>query len=382
MKFFLFYKKILSIGGAENLLIEHYNFLKKKNKIVKIVTYKNDLLKSKEITKDIIEVKNIIGLFVFFLKENSYSKIICHSGYIDIFLSCVFFFKRYSIFLHQPTVMSYNEQDKYALKNLNKLSKSFKSYIIKKNILLYKKIFLKINLYKKTYLNLRFIISYLAIRYSLNVFVLSKISKIEKKSIYNINTKLISGAIKEENIFRWDKKKNKKIKLCIMSRIDINKRIKKVLRAINISKNKKKILLDIYGKGPHLKEIKKTIKHLRLGNFVKYKGFLEERKKFQTIFKYDFFICVDMADFRISSYESLKAKTPVILTNETPIDQTLKRLNCFHYCTPTVLEISKLLENIKKYRKLKINWIKVEKYLRKFTWNNYFNKVDYYVRKN
>ena len=278
--------------------------------------------------------------------------------------------------------MSFNEQDKYAIKNLYKLNHVFKIPVIRKNILIYKKIFQKITFIKKLYLNLRFIISYLALKYSQNVFVLSKVSKIEKKSIYNIDAKIISGAIKEEGIFKWKKKTNKKIKLCIMSRLDINKRIKKIIRAISISKNRKKILLDIYGSGPQLKEIKKTIKLLRLEKSVKYKGFLDEKKKFKTIFKYDFFLCLDMADFRISSYESLKAKTPVILTTETPIDRTLERLNCFYYCEPTVLKISDFLEDIEKHKRSKVNWLKIQKYLKKFTWNNYFNKIEFYVGKN
>ena len=68
MKINLFYKKIINRGGAENLLLNHYESLKSKDNTVKIITYKNLLIKKKH--KDIIIVNNFIGLILYMLKNN------------------------------------------------------------------------------------------------------------------------------------------------------------------------------------------------------------------------------------------------------------------------------------------------------------------------
>ena len=81
MSTYLFYKKIINHGGAENLLLNHYNSLIKEGKKVKIITYQNKLFENSSLNKDIIDVKNIFGFFLFLIKNNNKNKtIICHSG--------------------------------------------------------------------------------------------------------------------------------------------------------------------------------------------------------------------------------------------------------------------------------------------------------------
>ena len=57
-----------------------------------------------------------------------------------------------------------------------------------------------------------------------------------------------------------------------------------------------------------VKHLNKLIKLLKLEDKVSLKGFGGERKV-NIISSYDYFVCIDMADFRLSCFESLKCKT-------------------------------------------------------------------------
>jgi len=384
MNTYLFYKKIINHGGAENLLLNHHKSLSKEKGKVKIITFENRLFVNNSIKKDIIVVKNIFGFFLLLLKNGiKNKKIICHSGYIDVYLASLFFKIDYSVFLHQPTLLSFNESDKFAFKNLEKLESDKKLDLFKENIQILKRLRKKITFLQKQYFNYRFLLSRLALKKAKNTFVLSEISKVEKKTLYGINSHALIGAINNKSVLKYKKnlsEKNNNLYFCIVARLDVNKRIKKFIRSINSSKNKDKLYFDIYGKGPQLNDIKKTINILGLSNNVKCKGFLSEEEKLNTINKYDYFICIDMADFRISSYESLKARTPVILTTETYPDEDLKGLNCFLFCQPNKKNISRLINDLYENKNLNsINWNLIEEKLSKVEWYNYFKKINFHV---
>ena len=384
MSTYLFYKKIINHGGAENLLLNHYNSLIKEGKKVKIITYQNKLFENSSLNKDIIDVKNIFGFFLLLFKNNNKNKtIICHSGYIDVFLISLFFKINYSAFLHQPTLLSFNESDKFAFKNLEKLEAEKKLDLFSENLKIFKRLKEGMTFYQKQYCNFRFLLSRLALNKAKNTFVLSETSREEKKTLYGINSYALRGAINNKDILKYKKSlsdKNDNMYFCIVARLDINKRIKKFIRSINSSKNKDNLYLDIYGKGPQLNDIEKTINILKLNNNIKCKGFLSEENKLDIINKYDYFICVDMADFRISSYESLKARTPVILTTETYPDKDFQDLNCFLYCRPNNKDISEIINKLYENKNLKsINWNLVEEKLSKVEWYNYFKEINYHV---
>ena len=74
------------------------------------------------------------------------------------------------------------------------------------------------------------------------------------KNVYSLR-----GAIEKNNLINSVKDKDKdKIKLIILSRLDINKRISKVIKSLNLTSNKN-IILDIYGKGEYEEHLKKLI---------------------------------------------------------------------------------------------------------------------------
>ena len=242
MSTYLFYKKIINHGGAENLLLNHYKSLIKDGEKVKIITFKNKLFENSHFETSIIDVNNIIGLFLFLIKNNNKNKtIICHSGYIDIFFISLFFKINYSVFLHQPTLLSFNESDKYAFKNLEKLKAEKKLNLFSENIKIFKRLKEGMTFYQKQYCNYRFLLSRLALKKAKNTFVLSETSREEKKTLYGINSRVLKGAINNKDILKYKKSlsnKNDNMYFCIVARLDINKRIKKFIRSISSSKNR------------------------------------------------------------------------------------------------------------------------------------------------
>ncbi len=374
----LFYKSLTNIGGAENLLIKEYEFFQNEGLYPIILTFENKILDK---SFKVIKIKNIFDL-IFKIKKIKPYKIICSSGHIDIFIASILGFFSYFLHIHQPSLLSFNETDKFALNNLEKLKKIFqKNEQIMMNIKIFKKLKKRLNVINKIFINIRFLISYLSISKAKKVFVLSSFSVQEKQALYNKLAVSIRGAIQKVNKLETNYKKddNKNINLVIVSRIDINKRISKVIRAIK--KSNKKINLDIYGVGEYSSHLERLIKLLNLGDRIKLRGFLEERNKTEIINQYDYFVCVDMADFRISCFEALNSKTPVILTKESFPNEDFDNLNCFNYTDVDIKSLINTFNNLKYKNNLMIDWSSVEIKLKKLIWHNYFQKLNEHITK-
>ena len=374
----LFYKSLTNIGGAENLLIREYEFFKNEGLYPIILTFENKILDK---SYKVIKIKNIFDL-IFKIKKIKPHKIICSSGHIDIFIASILGFFPYFLHIHQPSLLSFNETDKFAINNLEKLKKTFeKNQQIMMNIKIFKKLKKRLNVINKIFINLRFLISYLSISKAKKVFVLSSFSVEEKQILYNKPAISIRGAIKkvQKLEINYKKNNNKNINLVIVSRIDINKRISKVIRAIK--RANKKINLDIYGVGEYSSHLKKVIKLLNLEDKIKLKGFLEEKNKTEIINQYDYFVCVDMADFRISCFEALNSKTPVILTKQSFPNEDFDNLKCFNYTDVDSKSLINTLNNLTHKNNLRIDWSLVEIKLKKLVWHNYFKKLNEYITK-
>ena len=96
------------------------------------------------------------------------------------------------------------------------------------------------------------------------------------------------------------------------------------------------------------KHLSKLIKLLKLEDKVSLKGFLEEKEKLNIISSYDYFVCIDMADFRLSCFESLKCKTPVILTTESFPNPDFDDLNCLFYSDPEIQSLKIIFDKLSK----------------------------------
>ena len=262
--------------------------------------------------------------------------------------------------------MSYNEFDKYAFKNLERLDYLLSKFNKKK----FRRLKKKISPIKIFLLNIRFILSKLSLKNAKKVFVLSNYAKEEKKILYNIDTIVASGAI--DKLIPFKKKHiGKSIKLISLSRLDKNKRIKLIINALK-KINNKNIYLDIYGKGPEKQRLQRQIESLLLTDNIKLRGFIDEKDKKQIYSKYDFSICIDFADFRITSIESVNASCPVILSNETSLN-FIKKYDFLYFCEPNLNSLTKAILNMLDK---KTNWSNREMFLNNYLWKNYFNKIN------
>lgn len=363
--YLLFYKSFFNYGGAEALLFKHYNHIIQNGNSCTIVTFKNDLLREDNDIK-IIEVGGVFGL-ISYLFFNKFDKIFASSGHIEIYISCLITFNKFNYLIHQPSTMSFNEYDKYAFNNLKKL----KPLIDKNYYRLFKKIKHRIKFYPLIKIHFRFLLSLFALRSAKNTFVLSEFAKKEKKILYNIDSHYFSGGISKIYPLVEKQKTNKTINLISLSRLDKNKRIDKVIKAIKFSKNKN-IFLDIFGTGNQYNYLNDLIKNLNLKKQVSLKGYLREEDKTSIFYKYDFSICLDFADFRITSIESINYSCPVILSTDTSIADCNK-YDFLFLCNPSIPNIKNLINNIQE---LNVDWKNRENFLKMFLWNNYFNNLD------
>ena len=339
-RYLLFYKNLINHGGAERLLLKHYNYLNINNNC-QIVTFKNNLFKDSEY--EVIEVKGVLGLIIYLCKNRFY-RIYGSSGHIEIFIASLLSFSKYYYFIHQPSTMSFNEFDKYAFNNLDKL----RSLIDKRYYLLFKKIKKKINYIDQMKINIRYILSKYALKYAKNTFVLSSFAEAEKKTLYNINAKHLCGAISKIYPLKINKNKKEKVRIISLSRLDKNKRIDRVIKAIKILDNRN-IYLDIYGIGNEYENLSNLISRLNLNKQIKLKGFLDDNLKSKVFQEYDYCICIDFADYRITSIESINFSCPVIISSDTSMRE-IDQYNFLLFCDPSVkgiINFFKKLDNIK-----------------------------------
>lgn len=386
-KIVLFYKKLVSFGGAERLLLEEYaNF--------KFLGYKADIV-SFEIGKDIflknknadIDKKNVIALngrnpimniyrLIRYMRLNKNALYLISSGHVDFYLASLFVAIDYSLHLHQPAFMSFTEQDKYSLfmkeayRRLISGSYASEKFIgVKKNI----------SLAKKLFINLRAVFSILAIKKARHVFVLSQYAKREKKIMYGVDPYVFQAALNKK-IFHHKPKRikgydNFKHKILTVGRLDANKRIDELIRAFQIFlRDAPDSILLIGGTGREYKSLKDLTGDLGLEKNVKFLGFIPEDRLFDYYATADLFVSIDWADFRISAYEALAAGTKALLSSETEADQRLIDSGYLYLTVPekasTAMAMKKALDNKNIIKRDNLN-----KLLEDYTWENYFHKI-------
>lgn len=380
-----FYKSLIDVGGAERLLVNSYLSMKKLGYDVKVVSYlinEKALFDSPIQKEDFIELKSslYIGRFkklCFLLKNFSRSKIICDSGHIDIYLASLFVKFDYSLHLHHPLFMSFNDFDKYSI-----FLKSKYNYWVSSNYgaIKFNDIKSKLTVLDKIFINIRAFFSILSIRKAENIFVLSKYAYDEKKSVFNVNSKIICGALDSN---KFDKPPQNSIdsfvtfeyRILTIARLDENKRIDQIILAINyLVKKKYNVCLIIGGKGPEYESLKNLVERLNLSDNIFFIGFINEELLHSYYASADIFVSIDWADYRITSYESLLAGTPVILSNEVEYDDYLMRNQYVMTCKPKAKELGLLLEKKMQDENYKSK-VFLNDYLENFTWDNYVKKM-------
>ena len=381
----LFYKQILQVGGAENLFLNHYLYLKNKGKDVRLLTFKfNSNLLRKVERNDLILLNGrhwILGVisYIYYIFTLKPERIFCHSGLIETYLSTLFFPVKYFTFFHHPTSMTVNDTDKFSLI----FWRRFIYY--HSNDYMFPKIYQKyksLKLIKKIYINFRTIISQKALSCSHRIFVLTKKAQIELKNIYGYDSYEVSGAITTEKLNNISLIKSKRritadsvINLLTISRLEEDKRIDIILESINILIKKGiNLKLIIGGTGSYKEQLLSRSNELNLDAFVQFEGFIPSENLDHFYDKADLFITIDWADYRITTYEAIARKTKVIVSDDTAESELLES----SYLFTSPCNAKELADTILRaiYTSNKWDDEKLIKYLSSFTWDSYFSNVE------
>ena len=388
----IFYKNLIEPGGAERLLVKVYENLISEGYDVDIVGYKinKEALFGVKVKGDkLIEfgskssVINFIRL-INYMRRNKNAIFLCDSGHIDVYLASIFSRTKYSLHLHHPLFMSFNDYDKYSV-----FLKRFFGKRIKSNFGASRFVEIQngLSIMTKISLNIRAKISILAIKKSLNNFVLSEYAKGEKKELFGVNSEVVCGAL-ENDIFNFkvkdiDEKYDKYDSLILtVGRLDINKRISELIQAFKILKDEGlNAGLLIGGKGPEYNNLKTLVEDLNLQDDIYFLGFIPEEDLYDYYHRVDLFASIDWADYRITSYEALAMGTKVILSDETDTDEFLIKSSYLYITSPTIKDTAECMKQALEDEP-KVSESELFKYLNDFTWRKYTRKLIHIMETN
>ena len=375
MKVILFYKKLIKNGGAEQLLLETYKQISKLHECEIVVFELNKKLFN--LNKSIKIIKGNIGLFLYLIKQRK-SIIIGSSGHINLFFVTFFQLKSFYYHIHQPSIFSYNEMDKYAFGKLKKLRKLFndkKKYEefceLKKNLSIKNKIFC----------NMHYILSKISFKWSIKTFVLSELAVREKKILYNIDSIILRGAINttKQNL-HGNNKKNEKFKIITISRLVYDKRLDLVIKSLNLLKDKN-INYFIYGEGPEKNNLIKLVKKLKLENSVNILGYIDEKNKYKEIASSDLFVSIGAADFNLTTIESIYYKTPVLLSNDSYYEKIFELTKSVKYCNQNEIDVSNSIEYFVSNKNNDVDWESIQKYINiNLTWSKFSDSLNNLIK--
>lgn len=391
-KIVLFYKKLLEPGGAERLLLNEYHEFKALGYAVNILGFRisQDALFQEEIcSEDICELGDdswILSLahFVRYIQKNRDAYYLCASGHIEMYIASLLTGINYSLHIHHPSFMSFNETDKYSLFQKKHFQAMLKSnfgasrFEVIKNNLSWK---------QKFYINLRAILSIASIKHSLHNFVLSSYAQKEKKILFGVESHVLCGAL-DDSIFTYVPSKdfslyeNYTYKLLTIARLDENKRIDELLKAFALFLEREpNSILFIGGKGPEKSNLESLAHELNIHEHVVFLGFIPDNELFDYYAMADAFVSIDWADYRITMYESLAMNTKVLLSNETDADEFLLNSHYLYVTQPDSSHCYDALQQVLK-NEPSISFTELKSYLKKFTWQSYCKEIAKILSKN
>lgn len=372
-KIIIIYDKLINPGGAERLALKYYSFLKKRGYKVEFWTTKiNNQALFGFNRKDINIFKNWLSIGFSIVRQRK-SIFIVDSGFIKFFLATFFIKPIYFLHLHHPLFMSFNDFDKFSFIHSNWKEKYLKSNLGAQNLIQQ-----KFNILKKIKLNIRAALFYLFVKKASGTIVLSNYAKKEKQDLFNIDSKVLRGALSKVVPYKINKN-SKNISFLMVGRLDKNKRIDLLLNVFKkfISRNKQCISLDIIGTGEEYYNLIGLSKKLKLDDKIKFHGFIDDEELIDKYKTSDVFISLDWADYKITMYEALNYSCQVIVTEETELEHEISQSGRVHLTTLDPKSIMIAMENsIRNVSKSYDNNI-----LKPVLWNNYFLQTNNYIIK-
>lgn len=379
----LFYKRLVTLGGAEVLLGQHYAWLRAQGRHVTVICFEvGDLERIAIDSADLIVLPGRgtvtqTRALAAELKRHRSATVVCHSGHIELGVAAWVAGVDFGVFEHQPTTMSFNESDKFATRiwprycTFARRDAMFDRLTAQRDAL---------PPLRRAYIEVRSWLSQAVLRRARVRFVLSSYAVREKVAVFGLEALALSGAIPPERVAALADKPNPRavpnqVELVSVSRIDENKRIDVLIDAVALLRARgRDVRLKLGGRGPATDILKAQAERLGLADAVTFLGYVPEVDIPKLYAGMDLFVTIDWADFRITTYEVLAENRRVIVSDDTDVDPVLLASGYLFVSAPVA---ETLAATIDRALTTPVAWdrVRLGQYLTDFTWPVYFARI-------
>jgi len=396
-KIVLFTNSLTSVGGGERLALEEEKYFCSKGNRTYILTYEFNkrVLFDGTYKPRVVKVMNkktnsgnilITTIFRILslrakIREIKPDIIIAQSAWECIYLYFATLFTPYFYVVHiHGTIFWFNNNLlKYAFIHRSVFNEIRNSIVGHREFIPIKPP--KTNLAKRIATELIAVAMYLGVRKAKRIFVLSNHMRWEVSKLYGKDAIVLQGAF-PRRIFSYKSKKNIKQKLGLknkriiltINRLDPRKRTGLLIRAFKqMGKKWKNVILVIGGVGPDEERLKRMVKDLNIENKVKFVGYVEEHELWDYYSCCDVFAHLNWADFAIAPFEALALGKKVVWTSEMDVDESFIKSKRIFITDPEEKKVAQALERALATRVIKES--KLYNLLRKYTWDQYFQRI-------
>lgn len=339
-------RKFIQIGGSEIFAFNLFEEINKKKKIFIFCLYLSNPCKKfikknyQSIEKTIITPSlslNFLNFTLNFLFSRN-NKIIFNYGLVEMFFIKFFLFRKIIYLAH----------DMFKFDEFNQVD-------YKKN--------------DKTFNFRLFLIGLIEKKFN-KVIVLTKMAQYERKKLFNYKPKVLKAAIR--NIDDFSISRSYPLLLSI-GRLVKKKNIDILLFAFKkINKIYPKIKLEVCGDGKEIEYLKEISTSIKLSNKIKFRGFVDDKKKMLMIKKSICVFCLDRADYDLVVWESLLHSKPVVCSDTMEISKKLIETG---WVIKSKIDPSNIYLNTIKLIKKKRKFNKLKAILNNYTFQKYSRKI-------
>jgi glycosyltransferase involved in cell wall biosynthesis len=379
----LFYKRLVTLGGAEVLLGQHYAWLRSQGREVTVFCFEVTGLERIAIhPADLVVLPGRGAVaqtraLAAELRRRRGATVVCHSGYIELGVAAWMAGVEYGVFVHHPTTMSFNEQDKFATRFWSRYCAFARHEAMFDRLSAQRG---ALTLRRRAYIEARSLVSQAVLRRAQVLFVLSDYAVREKAAIFGLEAVALTGAITPARVGALAGKPELRpvsnpVELVSVSRIDENKRIDILIDAVALLRARgRDVRLKLGGRGPATADLRAKAERLGLADAVTFLGYVPEADIPALYAGMDLFVTIDWADYRITTYEVLAENRRVIVSDDTDTDPTLLASGYLFAAAP---DVSALADTIERALASPVAWDRerLAAYLTDFTWPVYFGRV-------
>lgn len=389
----LYHAELLTVGGAERLLLEEYRFFKGKGFRVKLLTC---VVRERALFDHVVDELHVLGnnwgtvpllhmlwrvvMLRRWLCQTRPDAVICTSGpsgdHLEMYFATLLTSIPYLLHIHGSLFWFDNDLMKYALihrvvfKTIRESVRGHTEFISQEP---------RCSLVSRIMLEFRAVLDYLAVKKARAIVVLTSQVQWEVKNLYR-RTAVVSRGCLNPRIFDHVPTRDMRKKLLIgdhtklvlsVSRLDRRKRCDILIHAFAklIQKRQSDVVLLIVGEGPDEGRLRSLAEQLDLSGEVKFTGFLKEDELWDCYDTCDVFACPGWISSPITAYEALALNRKVVWSSEACEPWQVLNNPLVFLADPDPESLVDALEMALRTD------VKTRVDLREFTWDNYFTTV-------